>query len=103
MDDESGRHHSQGCEYLAAVPPNRLEKLTSVQLQPGEKYIIDNGHLVAWNCDFVMERAASGGIVSAVSSREGLVCKFKGPGTVFLQSRNPQMLAEWLGAHANIQ
>ena len=69
----------------------------------GEKYIVDNGHLVAWNCKYVLgtfslqtfdmskkaakhafiaERVASGGIISGISSGEGLVCKFNGPGTV---------------------
>lgn len=36
-------------------------------LQEGEKYIIDNGHLVAWNCNYVMERVASGGIISGIA------------------------------------
>ncbi|KAL8662657.1 MAG: hypothetical protein Q9202_004522 [Teloschistes flavicans] len=67
-------------------------------LQEGEKYIIDNGHLIAWNCKYVMERVASGGIISGISSGEGLVCKFTGPGTVFLQTRNPAAFAMWMGA-----
>jgi uncharacterized protein (AIM24 family) len=46
----------------------------------GEKYIIDNGHLVAWNAKYVLERIASGGIISNLSASEGLVCKFTGPG-----------------------
>lgn len=48
------------------------------QLREGERYIIDNGHLVAWNCKYVMERVASGGIISNLSAGEGLVCKFSG-------------------------
>ncbi|KAJ9619824.1 hypothetical protein H2203_008095 [Taxawa tesnikishii (nom. ined.)] len=47
-------------------------------LQAGEKYIIDNGHLVAWNCDYKLERIASGGIISNMSAGEGLICKFTG-------------------------
>jgi hypothetical protein len=31
---------------------------------------------------------ASGGIISGLAAGEGLVCKFTGPGTVFLQTRN---------------
>ncbi|CAG8229836.1 unnamed protein product [Penicillium salamii] len=53
-----------------------------------EVYIVDNGHLVAWNCDYEMTRPASGGLMSSFSSGEGLACKFKGPGTVYLQTRN---------------
>lgn len=49
-----------------------------IQLADGEKYIIDNGHLVAWNCKYVLERVASGGIISGMTSGEGLVCKFTG-------------------------
>ncbi len=44
---------------------------------------------MAWNTKYVLERVASGGIVSGLASGEGLVCKFTGPGTVFLQTRNP--------------
>lgn len=59
------------------------------QLVDGEKYIVDNGHLVAWNTKYVLERVASGGIISNMASAEGLVCKFTGPGTIFIQTRNP--------------
>ncbi|CAK7235312.1 hypothetical protein SCUCBS95973_009226 [Sporothrix curviconia] len=57
-------------------------------LVEGEKYIVDNGHLVAWNTKYVLERVASGGIISGMASAEGLVCKFTGPGTVYIQTRN---------------
>lgn len=43
---------------------------------------------MAWNTKYVMERVASGGIISGFASAEGLVCKFTGPGTVFIQTRN---------------
>ncbi|KAJ5396664.1 Mitochondrial biogenesis protein AIM24 [Penicillium cosmopolitanum] len=57
-------------------------------LQDGEDYFIDNGHLVAWNCKYKIERVASGGIMSNFSAGEGLACRFTGPGTVYLQTRN---------------
>ena len=69
-------------------------------LVEGEKYIIDNGHLVAWNCKYVLERVASGGIISGVSSGEGLVCKFSGPGTCYMQTRNPAAFGTWVQTHA---
>ncbi|KAH6609592.1 hypothetical protein Trco_002938 [Trichoderma cornu-damae] len=67
-------------------------------LAQGEKYIVDNGHLVAWNTSYVLERVASGGIISGLSSGEGLVCKFTGPGTVLLQTRNPREFAAYIGS-----
>lgn len=69
-------------------------------LAKDEKYLIDNGHLVAWNCKYVLERVASGGIISNYTAGEGLVCKFTGPGTVFMQTRNAVAFSQWLAANA---
>lgn len=68
-------------------------------LQADEKYIIDNGYPVAWNCNYVLERAVSGGIISGKASGEGLVCKFTGPGTIFMQTRNPAAFMLYMAAH----
>ncbi|KAH8426794.1 AIM24 family protein [Aspergillus melleus] len=64
----------------------------------GETYFVDNGHLVTWNCQYKIERVASGGIVSGLSSGEGLACRFIGPGTVYLQTRNVNTFAAHIGA-----
>lgn len=56
---------------------------------PGEDYIVDNGHLVAWSTKYTLERAASGGFRSTIASGEGLVCRFTSPGTVLIQTRDP--------------
>ncbi|KAF3940409.1 hypothetical protein ABW19_dt0203593 [Dactylella cylindrospora] len=76
-----------------------LGAIIQKNLAPGESYIVDNGHLVAWNCKYVVERIASGGIISALSSNEGLVCRFQGPGTVFIQTRNPGEFGAWIRSH----
>lgn len=47
-------------------------------MAPNEQYIVDNEHLVAWNCKYGIERVASGGIISGMASAEGLVCRFTG-------------------------
>ncbi|CAK7275314.1 hypothetical protein SEPCBS57363_006618 [Sporothrix epigloea] len=65
-------------------------------LLEGEKYIVDNGHLVAWNTKYVLERVASGGIISGIASAEGLVCKFTGPGTVYIQTRNAKAFSAFM-------
>ncbi|KAL4921777.1 DUF124-domain-containing protein [Aspergillus aurantiobrunneus] len=67
-------------------------------LVEGEEYFVDNGHLVAWNCKYKIERVASGGIISNVSAGEGLACRFTGPGTVYLQTRNLAAFAVQLRA-----
>ncbi|KAH8699644.1 tryptophan RNA-binding attenuator protein-like domain-containing protein [Ilyonectria robusta] len=66
-------------------------------LVENEKYIVDNGHLIAWNTKYVMERVASGGIISGLASAEGLVCKFTGPGTIYMQTRNARAFSAYMG------
>lgn len=38
--------------------------------------------------------------MSNLMAGEGLVCKFTGPGTVFMQTRNAQAFAAWLGSNS---
>ena len=56
--------------------------------------------MVAWNCEYKIERVASGGIMPNLAAGEGLACKFIGPGTVYLQTRNIGAFAAHVGAHA---
>ena len=76
-----------------------LGAIVQKNLGPGEGYIVDNSHLVAWNTKYVIERVASGGIISSLSASEGLVCRFTGPGTIFFQTRSPEALGAWISSH----
>lgn len=69
----------------------------AVDIPAGQTFIIDNSHLVAWpaNTDYKIEKASSGWI-SSVTSGEGLVCRFRGPATVLIQSRNPHGFGDWI-------
>jgi len=68
-----------------------------INLDDGEEIIIDNGHLVAWAdyMDYKIEKASSGWI-SSFTSGEGLVCRFRGPGVVLIQTRNPDSFKSWI-------
>ncbi|RYX99330.1 TIGR00266 family protein [bacterium] len=68
-----------------------------VVLGPGEQCIIDNAHLVAWpsTTQYTMEKASKGWI-SSFTSGEMLVCRFTGPGKVYIQTRNAQSFASWV-------
>ncbi len=59
------------------------------ELDEGEKYIVDTGHMVAFEetVTYTIEKASKG-IISSVLSGEGLTCQFTGPGKVWIQSRN---------------
>lgn len=66
-------------------------------LAPGEKYIVDTSHIVAFQStvNYRVKKAASG-IVSSIVSGEGLVCEFEGPGKIFIQTRSTRSLINWL-------
>jgi uncharacterized protein (TIGR00266 family) len=68
----------------------------AMNLVAGEEQIVDNNHLVAWPdyMDYKIEKAASGWL-SSFTSGEMLVCRFKGPGVVLIQTRNPKGFGEW--------
>jgi len=59
------------------------------RLQPGERYVVDTGHLVAWEAAmaYTLRKAASGFFRTMVSG-EGIVAEFTGPGELLIQTRN---------------
>lgn len=63
-------------------------------LQAGERYVVDTGHLVAWEgtTQYTLRKAASGFFRSMVSG-EGIVAEFTGPGELLIQTRNLAALA----------
>jgi uncharacterized protein (TIGR00266 family) len=68
-----------------------------IDIPAGQEIIIDNQHLVAWpeGMQYKIERASSGWI-SSITSGEGLVCRFQGPGRVLIQTRNPGGFGGWV-------
>ena len=58
-------------------------------LRTGEKYVVDTGHLVAWegHMQYNLRKAAKGFFRSFLSG-EGLVAEFNGPGELLIQTRN---------------
>jgi uncharacterized protein (TIGR00266 family) len=69
-------------------------------LSPGEEYVVDTGHIVAFeeSVDYKLEKAtgkAQGqgvggflkGMVQSALSGEGFVCRYRGPGRIYIQTR----------------
>ncbi|MFB6218374.1 MAG: TIGR00266 family protein [Halobacteriaceae archaeon] len=81
----------QGPAFLASYGA-----IDEVGLDAGEEYVVDTGHIVAFDgsTDFSVTRV--GGLKSTLFSGEGLVCRFTGPGRVFLQSRSQDAFLSWL-------
>lgn len=62
------------------------------------EYIVDTGHIVAFGetLNFTLTKAGKSWM-SSILGGEGLVCKFKGKGTVLCQSHNPGGFGKILG------
>ena len=59
------------------------------RLQPGERYVVDTGHLVAWEGSMPYQlRKAAAGLFRSMVSGEGIVAEFTGPGELLIQTRN---------------
>jgi uncharacterized protein (TIGR00266 family) len=60
------------------------------------RFIVDTGHIVAFDGALDFKVRGIGGAKSFLFSGEGLVCEFRGRGTVFVQSRNLAALRSWV-------
>jgi uncharacterized protein (TIGR00266 family) len=70
----------------------------SKTLAPGEEYIVDTGHIVAFeeSVAYRLEKATGKsqglggflkGMVQSALSGEGFVCRYRGPGRIYMQTR----------------
>lgn len=63
---------------------------------PG-RYIVDTGHIVAFDADLNFKiRTPGGGMLGFFGSGEGLVMEFHGNGRIWMQSRNVNALVGWV-------
>lgn len=70
------------------------------RLNPGERYIVDTGHIVAFetSVQYTIRKASQQGFFRSMVSGEGFVCEYTGPGEIFLQTRNLSAFAGALKA-----
>ncbi len=66
------------------------------RLAAGEQYVVDSSHLVAFDGTIRVQPRTVGGLKSTILSGEGLVIELTGPGRVFIQTRSPQALINWI-------
>lgn len=67
------------------------------EVAPGETFVVDNGHIVAFPASIRYSiRKVGDSIFSMVATGEGLACEFEGPGIIYMQSRNLRTFAESL-------
>jgi uncharacterized protein (TIGR00266 family) len=60
------------------------------------EFIVDSGHLVAYDPGIKMNLRLAGGLVGSVTSGEGLVNRLSGQGRIYLQSRSVDSLVRFV-------
>lgn len=70
--------------------------LHETNLGVGEDYIVDTGHVAAFHGSTMYTVRSVGGFKAFLTSGEGLVCQFRGPGKVWVQTRNPGAYVAWV-------
>jgi len=70
------------------------------QIAVGEKFILDNYHLVALNLDSEYKVTKFGGLKNTILGGEGLVTEIYGPATVYFQTKNLKELIDLLGVRS---
>lgn len=63
-----------------------------------DEYIVDTGHLVGYEPTISLSVGMAGGIFSSFFSGEGLITRVRGPGRIYLQSRNFGALTSWVNS-----
>jgi uncharacterized protein (TIGR00266 family) len=58
-----------------------------VDLGPGESYVVDNDHVVAWEESVAFDARRVGDLKSSLLSGEGIVMEFTGGGSIWYQTR----------------
>ena len=59
-------------------------------------FIVDTGHVVAWEPGLTYSIRGMGGLKSTLLSGEGLVMEFSGSGKIYLQTRTLDGVGRWL-------
>ena len=75
---------------------NSYGAIKPMQIQQGQTITIDTGHVVAFTPSLDYSITGMGSFKSTMLSGEGLVMKFRGNGTLYLQTRNVSSIASWL-------
>lgn len=60
-----------------------------------DEYVVDNGHLVGFTEGLEYQITKLGGYKSLFLSGEGFVCRFRGEGKVYIQTKNPFAFVGW--------
>ncbi len=83
------RCHGTGDLWISSYGAIHCQQVTG-------SYIVDTGHIVAFDESLTFSVRRTGGMKSLFFSGEGMVCEFKGTGRVWFQTRGASTLAAFL-------
>lgn len=63
------------------------------------EYIVDTGHLVAYEPTIALKMGLAGGVLSSIFGGEGLITRVHGTGRIYMQSRSIDGLVAWTNGH----
>ncbi len=84
------------CTGVGTVFVSAYGGIRLVDLAPDQRYVVDTGHMVAFDESVQYQVGRSGGWKTTLFSGEGLVANLTGPGRFYMQTRSPQSFVDWL-------
>lgn len=84
------------CSGVGDLVVSSYGAIHAVDLQPGQTYTVDTGHMVGWEAGVSYDVRRVGNWKSTLTSGEGLVVDLTGPGRCYIQSRSPENFIDWL-------
>jgi len=85
------------CSGAGSMLVSSFGAIHAVQLQAGQPYVVDTGHIVAFTETMSFHvRTIAKGLMSSLTSGEGFVAEFTGPGVLYLQTRAPHAFGPWI-------
>ncbi|WP_084617891.1 TIGR00266 family protein [Cellvibrio sp. OA-2007] len=74
-----------------------------IEIDVEDDYVVDTGNIVAFTEGMEYEITKVGGYKSLFFSGEGFVCRFRGKGKVWIQTRNAQAFVSWANYFRPVQ
>ena len=74
-----------------------------IKIEVDGEYVVDTGHIVAFTEGLEYSVGSVGGYKSLFLSGEGLVCKFRGQGTLWVQTRQVSAFTSWVWPYRPVE
>jgi uncharacterized protein (TIGR00266 family) len=84
------------CSGTGTLIVSSYGAIHKVSVPAGQTYIVDTGHIVAFDSHMTYNVRKAGSWKSTIFGGEGFVCEFQGGGDIYLQTRSAEAFLGWL-------